>query len=430
MIRRLRADGVRTVVWCTPWSNIDSSEGQIAPQSASERLHRGPASNYADGADRGHFIREPSGEPYVRRWWMGTGSLVDFSSAEAERWWREQVKRVLRLGVQGIKVDDGDGFYIDDDALLADGRAGAQAAWDLGTLHRLSVQRALDEVHPGEGMLFGRSGWTGQQAVGATWGGDQPSDFWSLRVLLVATLSAAASGISNWSHDLGGYLGHRLIERCRPELLVRWLQFACFTPLMHAHAKMPQEPWNYGERTMALYRAYVLLHEQLIPYVRAAAATAARTGLPIIRPLCLTDPSDPRGWTLTDCYGYGPALWVAPVLDDGAREREVALPRGEWIETWTGDRVTGGGEHLVPAPLSRMPVWVRAGSIVVTYPAAHVARGLGDAPERSRPLIATLWGEPRAGHTAMRLADGARIGWRRGRWSAPADREVRFEVRG
>ena len=154
----------------TPSSNIDSSEGQIAPQSASERLHRGPASNYADGADRGHFIREPSGEPYVRRWWMGTGSLVDFSSAEAERWWREQVERVLRLGVQGIKVDDGDGFYIDDDALLADGRAGAQAAWDLGTLHRLSVQRALDEVHPGEGMLFGRSGWTGQQAVGATSG--------------------------------------------------------------------------------------------------------------------------------------------------------------------------------------------------------------------------------------------------------------------
>ncbi len=103
----------------------------------------------------------------------------------------------------------------------------------------------------------------------STWGGDQPSDFWSLRVLLVATLSAAASGISNWSHDLGGYLGHRLIERCRPELLVRWLQFGCFTPLMHAHAKMPQEPWNYGERTMALYRAYVLLHEQLMP-VRAS----------------------------------------------------------------------------------------------------------------------------------------------------------------
>jgi alpha-glucosidase (family GH31 glycosyl hydrolase) len=430
LVRRMREDGVRTVLWCTPWCNLDSSQGQIPPQVESERLHREPASNYADGADRGHFVRAPSGEPYVKQWWMGTGSPVDFSSPEAERWWRGQVKRVLQLGVEGIKVDDGDGFYIDDDAVLADGRTGAQAAWDLGTLHRLSIQRALDEVHPGTGVLFGRSGWTGQQAVGLTWGGDQPSDFWSLRVLLVATLSAACSGISNWSHDIGGYLGHRLMERCRPELLIRWLQFGCFTPLMHAHAKMPQEPWNYGERTMDLYRGYVLLHEQLVPYIRAAAATAARTGLPIIRPLCLTDPADPRGWTLTDTYGFGPALWVAPVLDDGAREREVALPRGEWIEAWSGERVRGGGEVTVPAPLSRIPVWVRAGSIIVTHPAEHVLAGLGDVPARDRPLEATLWGRPRLGSTAVTLADGDRIGWsRRGGWSAPADREVSFVVR-
>ena len=158
-------------------------------------------------------------------------------------------------------------------------------------------------------------------------------------MLVVATLSAACSGFSNWSHDVGGYLGHRLVERCPPELLVRWLQFGCFTPLMHAHGRMPQEPWNYSEHVLELYRAYVLLHEQLVPYVRAAAATAARTGLPIIRPLCLTDPADPRGWAIGDAYGYGPALWVAPVLDDEAREREVALPRGEWIETWSGRRV-------------------------------------------------------------------------------------------
>ena len=222
---------------------------------------------------------------------------------------------------------------------------------------------------PGYGVLFGRSGWTGQHAVGITWAGDQASDFWSLRVLVVAALSAACSGFSNFSHDIGGYLGHRLVERCPPELLVRWLQFGCFTPLMQAHSRMPQEPWNYGARVADLYRGYVLLHEQLIPYVRAAARTAAHTGLPIIRPLCLIDPADARGWSITDAYGYGPALWVAPVLDQGAREREVALPRGEWIETWSDERVRGGGDVVVPAPLHRIPVWVRAGSIVVTHPA-------------------------------------------------------------
>jgi alpha-glucosidase (family GH31 glycosyl hydrolase) len=252
------------------------------------------------------------------------------------------------------------------------------------------------------------------------------SDFWSLRALVAASLSAACSGISNWSHDVGGYLGHRLVERCPPELLVRWVQFGCFTPLMHAHGRMPQEPWHYSERIADLYRAYVLLHEQLVPYVRAAAATAARTGLPIVRPLCLLDPEDSRGWAIADAYGYGPALWVAPVLDDGAREREVPLPRGRWIEAWSHAHVTGGGEVVVETPLHRIPVWVRAGSIVVSYPAEHVAEGLGDVPESERPLVATLWGEPPLGSATARLADGSRITWRRGHWSADPDRDVTF----
>lgn len=413
----MRRAGVRTVVWITPWVNLSSEDGQIPPDPGSQRLHREPASNYAEGAREGHFLTTPEGAPYVGRWWMGTGSLVDFTSELAERWWRESAKRVLDLGVEGIKADDGEGYYLPDDVLLADGRDGAQAAWAYGGLYRRSMQRALDESQPGRGVLFGRSGWTGQQATGMLWGGDQASDFWSLRALVVATLAAACSGISNWSHDVGGYLGHRLVERCPPELLVRWLQFGCFTPLMHAHGRMPQEPWHYSEDVLELYRAYVVLHERLVPYVRAAAATASRSGLPIVRPLCLTDPDDPRGWTLTDAYGYGPALWVAPVVHDGSREREVALPRGDWIETWSGTSVRGGGQVLVGAPLHAIPVWVRSGSIVVTHPQAHVAGGLGDVPEGDRPLEATLWGRPRLGRAGVRLADGTRVAWCDGRWS-------------
>ena len=434
LIKRMRGDGVRTVVWVTPWVNTDSRDGQAPPQPESEQLHREPAPNYAPGAALGAFVQSGSGssaesaEPFVTQWWMGTGSPIDFTSPVAEEWWRSQASRLLALGVEGIKADDGEGYYMPDHVRFADGRTGAEAAWALGGLYRLSMQRALDEVHDGQGVLFGRSGWTGQHAVGMTWGGDQASDFWSLRVLVVATLSAACSGFSNWSHDVGGYLGHRLVERCPPELLVRWLQFGCFTPLMQAHGRMPQEPWHYSEHVLDLYREYVSLHEQLVPYVRAAASTAARCGLPIIRPLCLVDPSDPRGWEIGDAYGYGPALWVAPVLEEGATEREVALPRGDWIETWSGAVVRGGGETVVEAPLQRIPVWVRAGSIVVTYPASHVARGLGDVDECVRPLVATLWGSPRLGRAACRLADSTRIAWRRGRWSVDADceREVEF----
>ena len=396
------------------------ARGQIPPQPESERLHREPASNYAPGAAAGHFVTDQDGEPFVTQWWMGTGSLVDFTSRAAEEWWRAQARAVLELGVEGIKADDGEGYYLPEHVRFADGRSGAEAAWSGGQLHRECLQRALNEVHPGRGVVFARSGWTGQQATGLTWGGDQASDFWSLRVLVVATLAAACSGISNWSHDIGGYLGHRLVERCPPELLVRWLQFGCFTPLMHAHGRMPQEPWHYSKRVLELYRAYVLLHEQLVPYVRAAAGTAARTGLPIIRPLCLSDPTDPRGWSIGDAYGYGPALWVAPVLEDHAREREVALPRGDWIETWSGRQVRGGGpEVVVEAPLERIPVWVRAGSIVVTYPSWRGGWATWRSPSgrwwrrcgASRARVGRRWtwrterGSPGAGVNGRRYRD-------------------------
>jgi len=169
-----------------------------------------------------------------------------------------------------------------------------------------------------------------------------------------------------------------------------------------------------------------VLHERLVPYVRAAAATAARCGLPIIRPLPLLDPSDARGWSIADAYGYGPSLWVAPVVEAGAREREVDLPRGDWVDFWTGEEVAGGGEVVAPAPLGRIPVWVRRGALIVTYPAEHVARGLGDEPERSRPLEATLWGEPTCGRVAARLADGTVVRWTRREWSVTPEREVAF----
>jgi Glycosyl hydrolases family 31 len=424
MVARFRRDGVRTVVWTTPWTNLDSRDGQRPPDPESERLSREPAANYEEGLRAGHFLRHPDGTPYVGDWWMGSGSPVDFTSPAAADWWRTQAERVLALGVQGIKADDGEGYHLPDDVRFADGRTGAQAAWAHGLLYRRCMQDALDAVHPGEGVLFGRSGWTGQQAIGVTWAGDQPSDFWSLRTVVVATLTAAASGFSNWSHDIGGYLGERLMARCPKELLLRWAQFGAFTPLMQAHARFEQEVWTYDQETVDLYRAYVVLHERLVPYVRAAAATAARCGLPIVRPLPLTDPADPRGWTIADAYGYGPALWVAPVLEAGAVARDVPLPRGRWIDFWTGEGLEGGGTVAADAPLGRIPVFVRDGAMLPSYPAEHVRAGLGDVAEADRPLELSVWGEPRREGTVARLADGTRVLRRGGGFVTDPPRDV------
>ncbi|MBA2346695.1 MAG: hypothetical protein H0V81_00210, partial [Solirubrobacterales bacterium] len=182
MVRRMRADGVRTVVWVVPWTNTDSLDGQIPPDPGSRRLHRAPATNYAEGEAQGHYVRAADGSSYSARWWMGTGSPIDFTSPAAEEWWREQARSVLRLGVEGIKADDGEGYYFPDDVRFADGTSSAETAWRVGAMYRRSMQAALDDVHgPGRGVLFGRSGWAGQQVDGILWAGDQVSDFWSLR---------------------------------------------------------------------------------------------------------------------------------------------------------------------------------------------------------------------------------------------------------
>ena len=287
------------------------------------------------------------------------------------------------------------------------------------------MQRALDDAHgPGRGVLFGRSGWSGQQADGMLWAGDQASDFWSLRTLVASSIAAAGSGFSNWSHDVGGYLGHRLVERCPKELLLRWVQLGAFTPLMQAHGRLEQEPWTYDRETLELYRGYVLLHEMLNPYLRAAAASAARGGPPILRPASLLDPG---GWEVADAFGVGPALWVAPVVEEGARERDAWLPPGDWIEAWSGARVRGGREVPAPAPLHAIPVWVRAGR-----DRRHAPRRVGAlaASARATRRCTRRCGASRAaGAPAPGWPTGRSCGGSRGRWSAHGRADVTFSER-
>jgi len=92
--------------------------------------------------------------------------------------------------------------------------------------------------------------------------------------------------------------------------------------------------------------------------------------------------------------------------------------------------VAGGGEVVAQAPLGRIPAWVRRGALVVTLPAEHVASGLGDVPERERPLEATLWGEPRCGRAEARLADGTVLRWRAGELTVTPERPVALRQAG
>ena len=331
---------------------------------------------------------------------------------------------MLALGVEGIKADDGEGYYLPPDVRFADGSTGAEAPGARGCATGVRCSARSTPCTRARACVFGRPGWTGHQGLGITWGGDQASDFWSLRSLVTATLSAAASGFSNWSHDVGGYLGQRLIDRCPKELLLRWVQFGCFTPLFQAHARFEQEAWTYDAETLALYRAYLVLHERLVPYVRAAAATAARTGLPVMRPLASPTRATRAG-----------GRWPTPTATARRCGWRRCSRTARASARSTSPRATGSTCGRAP----RWPAagrWWRRPRSAASRPGSGAARsssrcppstwprGLGDVPERERPLEATLWGEPPCGRAQARLADGTVLRWRAGELTVTPERPV------
>ena len=314
----------------------------------------------------------------------------------AERWWREQVKRVLEQGVEGIKVDDGDGYYLKDDVRLADGRTrrrGRLAARRAAPASACSARstRSIPAAGCCSGARAGsastRSATPGPPTRPRTSG--RCGRWWSRRCRRPPAASptghttSAATWGTGWS------------SAARPSCCIRWLQFGCFTPLMQAHSRLPHEPWNYGERMVDTYRAYVLLHEQLVPYVRAAAATAARDRA-ADHPAALPDrPERPARLGADRRLRLRPgAVGRAGARRRRARARGPAAARRVDRDLVRAARRRRPGGRRARAASQQIPVWVRAGAIVVTYPAEHVARGLGDTPESERPLEATLWGSP------------------------------------
>jgi alpha-glucosidase (family GH31 glycosyl hydrolase) len=177
------------------------------------------------------------------------------------------------------------------------------------------------------------------------------------------------SGVLFWGWDIAGFSE----ELPSAELYLRSTAMATFCPIMQYHSEYTpagapskdRTPWNIqahtgDERVIAVYRWFAHLRMQLLPYIRTEAAHCAATGEPLMRPLLLDNPDDPIAWQMTDQYCFGRDLLVAPVIEPGATQRKLYLPRGEWRDLWDGSISAGGQWIVVEAPLNRIPVFVRA----------------------------------------------------------------------
>lgn len=173
-------------------------------------------------------------------------------------------------------------------------------------------------------------------------------------------LNVAMSGIPWWSCDIGGFVTHDNSSPRFHELMVRWYQYAVFTPVFRTHGYRPNnEPWNIGGDSYPHIRAAMVLRERLRPYVMVQMKRASEKGLPPMRPVFFDFPDDPETAEVEDQFLFGPDLLVAPITQYAVRNRQVYLPTGaEWIDAWTGRRLSGGQAVDADAPIERIPVYV------------------------------------------------------------------------
>ena len=135
---------------------------------------------------------------------------------------------------------------------------------------------------------------------------------------------------------------------------------------MRAHGERTHnEVWSYGKQAEPILSSYLRLRYRLLPYIYSLGYRTYRTGAPFMRALFMDFPHDPNVTDLKDEYMFGPAFLVAPVTQQGATSRRVYLPAGtDWYDYWTNRRYAGGAWIDAAAPIDRIPLFVRAGSII------------------------------------------------------------------
>jgi len=382
MIRRIHDAGFKLCLWLTAFVN-DTTWTPIEPELVG-KIPLTAASNYEEARRAGYFLQDDSGAVYQSRWWKGRGGLIDFTDSAAVTWWKNQVRQVIRLGADAFKADGGEGSFVGD-GRFASGDDPAVMRTRYSVLYNRTLQSLIDSDLHGDGVLFSRSGSVGSHNLPFIWAGDNEANFGQengLPGVVRAGLNAGMSGISLWTSDLGGYV--KLSRTPGDEVLFeRWTEFSAFSPVMEVHSGINLGPWDYGPQALDIFRRYSRLHMSLFPYRYAAAQESARSGMPMMRALVLLHPLDAEARRAEDEYYFGPDLLVAPVVTPGT-QRSVHLPEGEWVDYWSGARHAGPADLVVEAPLDRIPLFVKAGTILPKIPEDVMTlvpwTGTGSAP--------------------------------------------------
>ena len=339
MLARLHEKDLRVSVWINPYI------GQRSPL-------------FAEAAAQGYLVTRPDGSVWQWDLWQAGMGLVDFTNPDATAWYQGYLRRLIDQGVDCFKTDFGERIPLEVDYF--DGSDPSRMHNLYTHLYNQAVHEVLVEARgEGDAVLFARSATAGGQSMPVHWGGDSTSTFPSMAETLRGGLSLAMSGFAFWSHDIGGFEG-------TPDAAVfkRWTAFGLLGSHSRFHGSSSYRvPWDFDDEAVEVTRVFTHLKMRLMPYLYQVGVDAARTGVPVMRPMLLEFPDDPAVAYLDRQYMLGSDILVAPVFS-ASGEVEFYLPEGTWTSLITGEKVHGGRWVRETHGFTSLPLYARPGAVI------------------------------------------------------------------
>lgn len=377
MSERLEKLGVKVVTIVDPGVKYQPVTGQsnVASAAKNDPLASQEQSYFVfnEGVEKGYFQKRKNGQLFVPKVWPGDSVFVDYTLADARRWWGDLHRTYVDYGVDGIWTDMNEpSDFIDQtgknqlDVVSYDEGEKSTHAKNRNVFALLmaratyeGLQRLQPDKRP---YVITRAAYAGIQRYSTMWTGDTNSTWEALALSIPMFQTLGLSGEPFVGSDVGGFIG-----RGNGELLVRSYQVSFLAPFCRNHKVIDgydQEPWRFGSHYEKIIRKYLKLRYELMPFLYTTLEEAHRTGVPVFRPLLLNYQNDDNTYNLDDQFIIGSDLLAAPILTANQTSRLVYLPQGLWYDYWTGRRYVGGTMVRVDAPLETVPLFVRGGAII------------------------------------------------------------------
>lgn len=366
MCEELHAMGTKVVV--SVWPSVDRK-----------------SENFEELFNRGLLIQTERGSIQTYDF-QGDCLEIDVTNPEAREFlWEKCKKNYYDFGIDMFWLDNAEPDYAVYD--YDNYRYALGCALEVSNIYPLLYTKTFADGITAQGreaqmLHLVRSGWAGSQKYAALlWSGDVPSTFESLRDQLSAGLNIGLAGIPWWTTDVGGFMTDDVSDPDFRELLLRWFEFAVFSPILRMHGDrgphnipplsdkeygggslytgQANEVWSYGEEAFAVMKKQLDLRMSLKPYIEELMKEASGNGAPLLRTMFYEFPEDKVCWELSDQYMFGPDYLVAPILHAGEFEREVYLPKGVWKDISGGMEYVGEQTICASAPIDRIPVFKR-----------------------------------------------------------------------